>query len=283
MARDGDTMAADFRALIDAAAGNGVTADAVAQAYHRAMAEIYGPSAGIVLVQQRAQELVEHIGHAIANLSELEASAHDVSQGIASASESLDQMSGAIREISDQAERTTETAQDAVQRVTEASETMSSLDAASNRIGEVIKLIKDTAGQTNLLALNATIEAARAGEAGRGFAVVASEVKALATQTAKATEDISKQIDEIQCRTKDSVAAVKGMLDLVGSIREVSTTIASAVTEQNAASHDIARSVSQARVGSRGFSEASASIREGAEADRARAQAVLDAAEGVSA
>ena len=123
------------------------------------------------------------------------------------------------------------------------------LSGAASRIGDVVKLITAIAEQTNLLALNATIEAARAGEAGRGFAVVAQEVKALAAQTAKATDEIGTQIGAMQTATQDSVAAIKEIGGTIGRIASIATTIAAAVEEQGAATQEIARNVHQAAKG----------------------------------
>ena len=115
------------------------------------------------------------------------------------------------------------------------------LAEAAQKIGDVVGLIHDIAGQTNLLALNATIEAARAGEAGKGFAVVASEVKHLASQTAKATEEIRAQIAAIQARPADAVGAIRGIGGTIRQMNEIATTIAAAVEEQGAATAEISR------------------------------------------
>src|SRR5262249_16939582 len=123
------------------------------------------------------------------------------------------------------------------------------LSQAANRIGDVVKLITAIAEQTNLLALNATIEAARAGEAGKGFAVVAQEVKALAAQTAKATDEIGNKIGGRQAATQESVAAIKEIGTTIARISEIASTIAAAVEEQGAATQEISRNVQQAAQG----------------------------------
>ena len=137
-------------------------------------------------------------------------------------------------------------ADEAVDQAKKTDDRINALSHAAGRIGDVVKLITAIAEQTNLLALNATIEAARAGEAGRGFAVVAQEVKALAAQTAKATDEIGAQIVGMQTATQDSVAAIKEIDATIHRISEIASAIAAAIQEQGAATQDISRNVQQA-------------------------------------
>ena len=150
------------------------------------------------------------------------------------------------------------------------------------RIGDVVELINTIAGQTNLLALNATIEAARAGEAGRGFAVVASEVKALAEQTAKATGEIGRQIADIQAATEYSVTAIKEISGTIERLSEISSTIASAVEEQGAATQEISRNVQQAAQGTTQVSAHITDVRQGASETGSASAQVLSAAQSLS-
>jgi methyl-accepting chemotaxis protein len=152
-------------------------------------------------------------------------------QTVAAASEEL---YTSIAEISRQVSEAAKIAGNAVQQAKASDATVKGLADTAQRIGEVVQLISDIASQTNLLALNATIEAARAGEAGKGFAVVASEVKSLATQTARATDDISAQVSAIQMATSNAVDAINAVGGIIGQVSEISASIASAVEEQGA-------------------------------------------------
>jgi methyl-accepting chemotaxis protein len=200
-------------------------------------------------------------------------------QTVAAASEEL---SSSIGEIGRQVTQSAKIAGQAVHEASQTNQSVQSLAEAAQKIGEVVKLINDIAGQTNLLALNATIEAARAGEAGKGFAVVASEVKNLATQTAKATEDITAQIGAIQGATEQSVSAIGGIGKTIAEINEIATAIASAVEEQGAATQEIARNVQQAAKGTGEVSENIAGVTKAASETGAAANMVLSAAEQLS-
>ncbi|MFZ5679756.1 MAG: methyl-accepting chemotaxis protein [Bradyrhizobiaceae bacterium] len=188
---------------------------------------------------------------AVADASE-EASAN--AQAVAAA---IEELNASINEIAQQVNESAQVAGHAAQQANQTNAEVQGLALAAQKIGDVVKLISEIAAQTNLLALNATIEAARAGEAGRGFAVVASEVKALASQTSKATDEISAQVGAIQSATRTSVEAIDGITRTIGKVNEIASAIASAVEEQGAATREIAHNVSQA---AKGTGEVSANI-----------------------
>lgn len=214
---------------------------------------------------QQAQRAADVFEHATANV-----------QAVASATGQLTQ---SIVNISHQVSESSRIASDAVSEVQRTNETVESLVSAAQKIGEVVKLISDIAGQTNLLALNATIEAARAGEAGKGFAVVASEVKNLANQTARATEEISSQIAEMQSATTGAAEAIRGIGNTINRINTVVGGIASAVDEQGAATREIATNVDQASAGTHEAGRNISEVMHAARDTGSTAQKILNASD----
>ena len=201
-------------------------------------------------------------------------------QAVGAASE---QLAASIREISGQVAQASAITRRAVESGGRAGECIHSLAAAAERIGDVVRLIGDVAGQTNLLALNATIEAARAGEAGKGFAVVAAEVKGLATQTTRSTEDIARQVAEIQTATAAAVAAVGDIGQTIEEVARISTAIAAAVEQQAAATQEIARNVQETSGAAHAVSERIADVSREAGANGAQAAEVKAASAAVAA
>ncbi|MCP5364446.1 MAG: Cache 3/Cache 2 fusion domain-containing protein [Hyphomicrobiales bacterium] len=196
-------------------------------------------------------------------------------QTVATAAEEL---SASISEISRQVSDSARIAHDAAGEADRTQNNVKSLAAAAEKIGAVVEMITDIAAQTNLLALNATIEAARAGEAGKGFAVVASEVKTLANQTAKATEQISAQINGVRSEIDGTVGAIEGIAGTIARINEIAASIASAVEEQGAATSEIARNVEQAAQGTQEVSSNISGVTQAAGETGEAATQVFDAA-----
>lgn len=225
---------------------------------------------------KRASESLDQDSRALTSQAALAGQATDnASREVSLVAQAADELSHSVNEVSHQAMRSTEVANRAVQQSHRASEMMLELVSEAEKIGGVVELIRSIAGQTNLLALNATIEAARAGEAGRGFAVVAAEVKALANQTAKATEDIVGKITSIQSASSDVEQSIGQIGDILSEMSSIATSVASAVEEQSAAISTISQNVNEA---ARSSSEGASAIRDA----EARATSSLHAAGDVA-
>ncbi|MGO8916146.1 MAG: methyl-accepting chemotaxis protein [Stellaceae bacterium] len=242
--------------------------DAVAHAAGEMQATSQGLSASTEGTRQQALAVASGASQATTNVQTVAAAAEELSSSIAEIGRQVVQAAGTAKAAADESQKT--------------DRSVASLAEAAEKIGEVVALINDIASQTNLLALNATIEAARAGEAGKGFAVVASEVKSLATQTAKATDDIRAQIASIQGETQSAVQAIRSISSTILAVNEISSSIASAVEEQTAATQEITRNVQQAASGTRDVSQNISGVSDAVEKAGAAAAGVKQAADGLA-
>jgi methyl-accepting chemotaxis protein len=233
-------------------------------------------------LEASAKTLTDTAERTQAKTSMVAAASEEASTNVQSVASATEEMASSISEISRRVQESARMAGDAVGQARSTTDRVSELSKAAARIGDVVELINTIAGQTNLLALNATIEAARAGDAGRGFAVVASEVKALAEQTAKATDEIGQQISGIQAATQDSVSAIKEISTTIEKLSEIASTIAAAVEEQGAATQEISRNVQHAAHGTQEVSSNIADVQRGASETGSASSQVLSAAKSLS-
>ena len=228
-------------------------------------------------MQRAAGEITSSVNGTSERATAAAAASDEASASVSTVAAATEELASSIAEIGRQVTHSSSVADTAVVKAEQTTEMVASLTAAGEKIADVLRLIGAIAEQTNLLALNATIEAARAGEAGRGFAVVASEVKQLASQTAKATDEIAGQVTAIQSATGDCVVAIGSISDTIREISGIATTIAAAVEQQGSATREIARSVQQASAGTSEVSHNVAGASQSADQSRALAENVLAA------
>ncbi|GJD97510.1 methyl-accepting chemotaxis protein [Methylobacterium iners] len=210
------------------------------------------------------------------------AAANETAMNVQAVAAATEELAATANEIGMQVAQTSAAAAGAVESARRTNARVQALSQSACKIGDVVALISSIAGQTNLLALNATIEAARAGEAGRGFAVVAAEVKELATQTARATDEITAQISAIQDATRHTVGAIEEIGTTIGSVHSIALGVAAAVEEQQVATQEIARSVNDAARGTQAVTETMAQVQDAAVQAGTGAAQVLDAAAELS-
>ncbi|WP_210034057.1 methyl-accepting chemotaxis protein [Methylobacterium sp. PvR107] len=251
----------------------------LADGFERAVGSIVGMvSSSATELQATAQTMTASATETAKQSTTVAAAAEEASANVQTVAAAAEELGSSVQEIGRQVLGSASLAQAAVGEADQTQHLVQALTQAATRIGDMVGLISNIAGQTNLLALNATIEAARAGEAGRGFAVVATEVKELAAQTAKATEEISQQIGQIQGVTGQAVSAIDMIAARIREIDGVATTIAAAVEQQGAATQEIVRNVSQAATGTDEVTSNITGVARASEETGAAAAQVLGAA-----
>jgi methyl-accepting chemotaxis protein len=257
--------------------------DELTRAFEAKVGELVGGlSSASAAMENTAQSMSSTAADTNRQAAIVAAASEQTSGNVQTVASATEELTSSISEIGRQVAQSTEIAARAVENARRTGDTARSLAAGAQKIGDVVTLIQSIAAQTNLLALNATIEAARAGEAGRGFAVVASEVKSLASQTAKATTEISEQIAAIQTASDETVTAIRNVADVIGEIDQIGVAIASAIEQQGSATKEISRSVQEAARGTQDVNSNISGVQQAADATGSAANQVLGAAEQLS-
>ena len=225
-----------------------------------------------------AEEMQANAGATSDRSASVAAAAEQAAANVATVASAAEELAATVNEISQQVSNAVQVASEAVSGSVKVSGQMEALNKTARQIGEILELINSIAEQTNLLALNATIEAARAGESGKGFAVVAAEVKTLANQTAEATDNIARQINEVQAATTEATESIQAIRETIEKISEVSSSIAGAVEEQSATTSEIAQNVQQAATGTNDVTRNISDVSSAASSTGSIAQNVSDAA-----
>ncbi|SFL69779.1 methyl-accepting chemotaxis protein [Methylorubrum salsuginis] len=276
---------AEIKARADAAAAaeRRRTMIELADGFDRAVGGIVGMvSSSATELQATAQQMTATAQETASQSTTVAAAAEEASTNVNTVAAATEELGSSVQEIGRQVTGSAYLAQAAVGEADRTAQLVQALSQNATRIGDMVGMISGIAGQTNLLALNATIEAARAGASGRGFAVVASEVKALAEQTAKATEEIARQIGEVQGVTAQAVSAIGVITGRIREIDSVATSIAAAVEQQGAATQEIVRNVAQASAGTNEVTGNIAGVAQASEETGAAATQVLSAASELS-
>jgi methyl-accepting chemotaxis protein len=274
-----DALTAEKAAAQAAGAARATSVETLSQAFEAKVGQMVADlSASAGEMKGQSRSMADTARQTVQKATNVAAAAEQASANVQTVASAAEELASSIAEISRQVAQSTQIAGRAKSDAARTDVVVHALADGAQKIGEVVGLISSIAGQTNLLALNATIEAARAGEAGRGFAVVASEVKNLATQTAQATEDIGRQISQIQTATREAVSAIQGIGSTIGEISEISASIAAAVEEQGSATQEIARNVQQAAIGTQEVTANIAGISDDADNAGTTAANVLDVA-----